>query len=196
MRTFLTYSGALIATSIVPLLNALAEVEEHTAHHQPSIIELVPSWINFSIYCALMYFILRKPLTAAWLKRVDSIAALVHQGEEEHAAADKDLREAKKQFSSLEANIRLLNEQIEAEAENESGLILKEAEEHVARLSAQTRELVAAESRATENAIKAELSERILSQALVKLQRQVTPESDKDCRAASINGLGALLQRN
>jgi F0F1-type ATP synthase membrane subunit b/b' len=195
MRRYRTSLLAVVAL-LVPVLNAFAEAEEGHSAHVPSFSDTLPYWVNLFILVTALYFLLRKKLAAAWDDRAASIETLVRKGELELANAQQELKDAQQTLSTVDQDILTIKSQVAAEAANESAQIVKDAEEQAERMCVQARELADAERRATEKAIKEDLADTVIEKAVARLQRELTPESDKALREASIQGLSGLLQKH
>lgn len=184
--------AALWGILVVPQ-SILAEAAEHGSGHHPSIVDTFPYWVNFLLYCALLYFVLRKNLPNLWRQRASTIESQVRRGEQELARANAELKSAQERMGRIEQDTKAVVAQIAAEARNESAQVMKEAQEHAQRLQAQARDLAAAERRATEKSIKEELARTVVERATARVVRELTPERDRALRDASVQGLQALL---
>ncbi len=142
---------AVVATSLVPAL-AVSDVAVASAGagHHPSIHDIIPFWVNFVIYIALMTALLRKPIKNGWASRRNRIAEEVASATSEMEAAERELAavEALTKNLSLEqerARVEILNQ-----GELESDSIVSAAREKAARLAISTKDLLEGESRSAQ----------------------------------------------
>ncbi len=165
----------------------------HTAHHG-GIADTIPYWVNFLIYCFVLYFLLNKKLSKSWKDRAHAIEALVKKGEIEMEAAKKELAETELRIAKVSSEESALASQIERDSQKEADQIKREATDRAARVVAQAKELAEAERKATENAIKKELADLVIEKATARLQKELTSENDASRRAASLQGLKGLIE--
>jgi len=178
------------------ILNSIAEEVApqagHVAHH-PSFADLVPFWINFIIYAALLYFLLRKKVAQFLRTRSSEIEEQVNRGAREIEASQATLLVAEERLSGAAAEVAAIEARVQLDARNEATQIFTEAEEKAARIRSQAKELVQAEKSSTENGIKRELSELVLKKTTERIARELTSENDRGRRAAALSSINALF---
>lgn len=188
--------GRAISIAVLGLLASTPALAATGAHHDSGhgAAILIPYWINFTLYAALLFVLLRKPLSRGWSSRRDTIAAAVDRGRSERERAEAALRIAKEREAAVESDIRALVAQIQSETSAEMSEILKEARERAGRVIVQGRDLIAAEERALESELRRELADEVLKRAADLLKQRVDPSLDATLRASSLKNVPQLLQ--
>lgn len=162
--------------------------------HEPSFMDLKWFWVNFLIYVGLIYVLCRKPLAKAWQSRRFTIQAAIAEAQKEAAVAKQALHEAEQKLAALPADTAKLAADIEREAQRESADILLAAKTRAERLAAQAKDLAEAERKATESAIRRELVSLAMKKAQERLQKEITPQSDKAIRDSALGSVQQLIQ--
>ena len=180
--------GALLLVTLIP---AIVFAGKEGAGHEEA--GLIVYWINFLVYAGILFYFLRKPITAGWIARSENIAALVKKGTAELNAANKILADAQQKVSGIDQEIKTIAAQIASDGIREAGLVVEEAKERGKRTKLQAQELATAEEKAVENSIKRELADLVISKAKEKLERQVNGDNDKGRRVAALNGLKDMV---
>lgn len=166
-----TSSRAALATS---LMLAVAHPEfafaSGGAGHNPSIHDIVPFWVNFVIYIALMTVLLRKPIKNGWASRRNRIA-------EEVASATADMEAAERELAAVEALTKNLSQEQERarveilrQGELESNSIVSAAKEKASRLASSTKDLLEGESRSAQAHFRAALVAKAVELSKAKFQ--------------------------
>lgn len=153
-----TYVRAVVVTSLVTTLASsdFAFASGGVGHH-PSIHDIVPFWVNFVIYVALMTVLLRKPIKNGWASRRSRIA-------EEVSSATSDMEAAERELAAVEALTKNLSQEQERarveilkQGELESDAIVSSAHEKATRLASSTKDLLEGESRSAQAHFRAAL---------------------------------------
>jgi F0F1-type ATP synthase membrane subunit b/b' len=174
----------------VAALPAFAEAEEH-AH---GIMSLKFFWINFLIYVFGLYFLCRKPVARGWDARRAMITSAVEEAQREAAVARQLRLDAESKLAALPAETKKMSSDIEHETQRETTEILLHAKTRSARITAQATDLAEAERKATENLIRRELVSLAVKKAEERLQKEITPETDKALRSTALTSVPQLLQ--
>lgn len=182
--------SALLALALAAPSQLLAEAAEHEAH-----IPLSQYWGNFLIYCAILYFALRRPVVQGWAARRSTIEEAVMRGKRELAAAQQRLTEAEHKLSGAPQEIKQIGVQIAADAERESAQIVADAENKARITVEQAKESGEAELQATETAIRRELAEAALQRAEERLRREWTAQNDQQRRQSALSGVQGLVKQ-
>ena len=140
------------------------------AGHHPSIHDIVPFWVNFVIYVALMTVLLRKPIKNGWASRRNRIA-------EEVASATADMEAAARELAAVEALTKNLSQEQERarveilnQGELESHAIVSAAKEKATRLASSTQDLIEGESRSAQAHFRAALVAKAVELSKSKFQ--------------------------
>lgn len=151
-------------------------------------------WINFLLYCFVIFMIVRKPFALFWQRRRDEIQTAVEAGARELEQAETRLNEARDQFARLDADIVELRKSIESDGEKEAAAIATEATARSERVSSQANDSIAGEQRAMEVSLRKELAETVIEKAQQKLSNEITPDHDSKLRGAALEGMSSFLQ--
>lgn len=183
-----------MSVAVTALLTPAVLLAAGGASRQPSLADLKWPWLNFLIYCALLYFILRKPVAAAWQARRAAIDSAVNAAELKNKAMQLELEKAQNLLNSLDEECARISRDIAKEAELESQEIIRSAGKRAERLLTQAQDTVRAERKAAELAIKRELVDLALKQAKLKLATEITLESDRDLRDSALSSTSSVVQ--
>ncbi len=175
------------------MLPELAHAASGAHGHAPSFADIIPYWINFSLYVLVLFFLLRKPIAKGWNGRTEAIAAAVNKGKTEREQAEQLLAAAKSKQSSLASEIAALVAQIKNETAAETQEILKDSAERAERIKTQGKEMLAAEEKAFKSALRKELADEVLKRATDILKKDLNASSDATLRTSSMNTVGQLL---
>lgn len=186
----LTLSFAII---LLVASSASAESAGHGGGHEGSPSDLIPYWINFATYIALMFLCFRKLIANGWVARKDQIATLVNKGKIERAAAEDALRAAKAKQATIQSQVQDLLTQIKREGVAEVQEILQDAKARAERARVQGEEMLAAEQKAFETALKRELAEAVVTKATEMLKGKVNADTDAGLRAKAVGNIGELV---
>lgn len=185
--------AVLTALCAVPALAIAAPHGGHEAAHHGSSADLIPFWINFSLYVVVLFVLVRKPIASGWASRRDGIAAAVNKGKVERDQAESALRIAKGKESMLSSDIAALLAQVKNDTKAETEEVLRDAHERASRISAQGKDLLTAEQKAFETSLRKELADEVLKRATEILKKDMNASSDAALRTSSLNTVGQLL---
>ncbi|MEY4667891.1 MAG: hypothetical protein RL518_590 [Pseudomonadota bacterium] len=140
------------------------------AGHQPSIHDIVPFWLNFVVYIAVMTFILRKPIKNGWASRRNRIA-------EEVSSATSDMEAAERELAAVEALTKNLSQEQERarvdilrQGELEANALVSSAKEKATRLASSAKDLLEGESRSAQAHFRAALVAKAVELSKSKFQ--------------------------
>lgn len=168
--------------------------EEHHAGHSASFSTLIPFWINFAIYVAILYFILRNKVAAGWGSRRDTIVEAVQKGTAAREGAKERLELAQRQWEKVEQSIQATKSEIAASADAEAKLLVSDAKARAQRMLEQARESAQGELRAAEIKLRRECAHRVVDRATEELKRKLTVDSDKLRRERTMSSVRQLVQ--
>lgn len=198
-------SAKFITSSIVrlkmrmPFLLALVLLPTAVAHAAGghgtgSITDLKWPWVNFAIYAAILTYLLRKPLAAAWAARRAAMIDLVGAAQREAEEARKELVAAEAKISTLNAELARVGADIEKEGVREAGDLVLDAKKRAERIVAQGKDLALAEKRSTEESIRKEIVEQALKRAEASLRNELNVDTDRPLRDAAVSAVRGLVQ--
>ncbi len=186
---------AVVATSLVTAL-AVSDVAVASAGagHHPSIHDIIPFWVNFVIYIALMTALLRKPIKNGWASRRNRIA-------EEVASATSEMEAAERELAAVEALTKNLSHEQERarveilnQGELESNSIVSAAKEKAARLATSTRDLLEGESRSAQAHFRSALVAKAVELSKTKFQTGELAARQSHYVAAAIDRAKKLVR--
>jgi F-type H+-transporting ATPase subunit b len=122
--------------------------------------------MNFVVLAAVLFFILRKPLSQALSSRIKGIKDQLAELEEQKAAAEKQLAEYNQKLSQLEKEADKIVEDYIKQGNEAKARILKEAESAAEKLQTQAHRNIEHEFEQA----KLKLQEDILEKSLVKAE--------------------------
>jgi len=149
-------------------------------------------FLNLAIFIALMVYVAKKPLSAAFKAKREEIRSELIKAEAEKQDALKKLTSAEAKLAQLESEKEEIIRKAEAEAAFESNRLAEQANIEAARLEAQSdAELIrlASLSRVHLRRYSAEESIRLAEE---KLKAQILGDNDTRLVKASIQEIGGL----
>lgn len=170
LKTPISTRAVVAASLMLATAHSDVVVASGGAGHHPSIQDIVPFWINFVIYIALMTVLLRKPIRNGWTSRRDRIA-------EEVTSATADMEAAERELAAVEALTKNLSQEQERarleivkQGELESTSIISAAREKAARLASSAQDLLEGESRSAQGHFRAVLVAKAVELSKSKFQ--------------------------
>ncbi len=149
-------------------------------------------FFNLAIFVGILTYLLKKPLTAAFKAKRESIRAELIRAEEEKQAALAKLASTEAKLTQLESERSEVLKRASAEAESEKERITRQTEAEVQRL----REQAEAEIGRMAQVAKAELrrisAEESVRRAEAKIKAAMDANKDSRLVKASIDAIGGL----
>ena len=190
MRNLFAALAGMVFLVVIPSAWAVEGHAEHLARFS----DLYPYWINFFIYLFVIYFLFREPVAKAWSTRRANIRQTLDKTANELRELEEAIGEARDKLSGADREIAFLVSEINKGAESEGAQLVEDAQRNAQRIGAQTRDLIRAERRTLEGAIRRELAERIIQLARERLVGQIDVNSDRQRRASAVSEVGRLIQ--
>lgn len=149
-------------------------------------------FINLAIFIAIMVYLLKKPLSAAFKAKREAVRADLIRAEERRQAALAQLITTEAKLAALEAESASVLENARREAEAEKERILKETENEISKM----REQAGSEIERAAKQIKSELrrfsAEESIRLAGEKIKREINAEKDARLVKANVQAIGGL----
>ncbi|MDQ6788375.1 MAG: ATP synthase F0 subunit B [Acidobacteriota bacterium] len=149
-------------------------------------------FFNLAVFIALMVYLLRKPLSAAFKAKRETIRAELIRAEEEKQSALAQLTATEARLARLDAEAADIRRKAEMEANAEKLRIAEQTEFEIKKL----REQAQSEIERTSKLVRAELrrfsAEESIRLAEGKIKQQINPERDARLIAANIQSIGGL----
>ena len=179
------FAGSLLASTL-----AFAEGEEH---HHGTISDLIPYWINFSLYVLLLWFVLKNKISSGWTARRAKIAAEVSAAQAEKDSAERALDESRRLLATVDSQIKTAKDQITKQAQFETQEIIAQAKDKAARVVQTAKENAEAGNRTALRAISKEMVQEALSRARSSLQKDARSGSDQRYRSSAVGSSSRLI---
>ena len=144
--------------------------EGHDASHGTGWVKT--DWyrvMNFAVLAAVLFFLLRKPVSQALNGRIKGIQDQLKDLEAKKQEAEKKLAEYNEKIADLDQEAEKIVAEYVRQGEEAKQRILKEAENAAAKLEEQARRNIEHEFKTA----KLELQEEILEKALIKAEKLV-----------------------
>lgn len=162
--------------------------------HHAGIGSLVPFWIHFLAYAALVYwFLLRKGLPAAFKSRAERIQGQVLTGRAALDAANNALSEAQNKHAGLQSDMSRAAAQIQADGEREAALIIDDAKKRAEKSLQQAKDIARAEAKSAQSAIQREVAAAVIAEAKNRLKSEIDESSDRKLRQSAALGIKNLM---
>ncbi len=149
-------------------------------------------FINLAIFLAIMVYLLKKPLSAAFKTKRDIIRAELIKAEEEKQAALAKLSEADAKLSQLDAEASKIIEKAKLDAEAEKVRIAEQAEFESKRLRDQANSEIERKTKQVRNELKRFSAEESVRLAEEKIRKSMNATMDEKLVKASIKSIGGL----
>jgi F-type H+-transporting ATPase subunit b len=175
-------SSALLITAI-NTESAFAS-EGGASHGGPSMGLL---WLNFIIYVAVMYRLLKKPLASAWSNRREKIEAQLLASDRELAAAKREYDSAVAAANEVDSKVFEIMKQAREVANAEAAAVISGAREQATRVYNQSRMLADVEAMRAFRQLQLDLGDEIIAKAKQTLTARISPAVDRQIRGSSIS---------
>ena len=163
-------------------------------HHEPALADTFIFWVNFIISVAILYFILRKPLSKGLDARKRNLESSILQSERELEQAKAKLTETENLLKGLDSEVEEIKEKAKKEILNENNKILNDAKNQSVKIIENAKVSAQNELNSMNKKLQAEFGEKVYELALEKLKNSFSPEQDKEYRKAAYKGLKAMRQ--
>jgi F0F1-type ATP synthase membrane subunit b/b' len=151
-------------------------------------------WINFGLYCFLVYLVARKPLVKGYAARRSAIEDRVLSGARALEAAQAEFAVVEKKLAGVDGEIVRIQKEIRTETESEVAAIGEDARQRALRIAQQAADSISAERRSVEQQVEQELIAAALLLAREKLEKGSTRENDASVRSAALKFMPQLVQ--
>ena len=149
-------------------------------------------FINLAIFVAIMVYLLKKPLSAAFKAKREKIRAELIKAEEERQAALAELTAAEARLARLDSESQEVIEKARLEAEAEKARIAAEAAEEAERLRRQTESEIARKNQQVRADLRRFSAEESIRLAEARLKSQINAQNDAQLVKAGIEAIGGL----
>ena len=149
-------------------------------------------FINLGIFVALMIYVLKKPLSAAFKTKREAIRAELIKAEEEKKAALSQLTSAEAKLAALDTEKANVLKKANEEAEAEKRRLAEQTQAEVAKLREQTSGEISRLSKQTKAQLRKFSAEESIRLAEEKLRAQIDASKDAQLIKTGITSIGGL----
>ncbi len=149
-------------------------------------------FINLTIFVVIMIYLLKKPLSAAFKAKRESIRAELIRAEEEKQAALAQLTSTEAKMASLSTESNQILEKAKQEADAEKSRILMQTEEEINRVTKQTESEIERLSQQTRAELRRFSAEESIRRAEEKIRQNIDAQKDAQLVRANIQSIGGL----
>jgi F-type H+-transporting ATPase subunit b len=139
---------------------------------------LIPRTVNLLIFLAVMFFILRKPLTQAFQNRRGEIIEELKRAKAEKEEAEKRLREIDARLARLDEEVAEIRANAEREAKAEFERLIKQAQDEAERIKAMAEREIEGASKAAHLQLKEFVAAKSVELAENMIRKEIKPEDD------------------
>lgn len=149
-------------------------------------------FLNLAIFVYIIYRLLKRPLSSAFIARREAIRADIIKAEEKRQAALAQLTTTEAKLASLENDKTQAIREAEAEAKAERERIEREAALEANRLKSQASNEIERKSQQVRAELRRFSAEESIRLAEEKLKSQMTADTDARLVKASLQSIGGL----
>lgn len=157
--------------------------------------QFVLKLINFAVFFAALYFMLKGSLKAAFKARREELEALLNQAERDKAEGEAQIQKLSQRMQALETELQEAQVKAEQDAEAEKQRILDAARLEAEQILEQTRQDVASHYRLAEKALKEKVADLAIEGAKLRIQAQFKEKGESLTRSLvdqSIRQIGGV----
>lgn len=165
-------------------------------HHKPHISDLLWFWFNFVAYCAILFFLLKKPISAFWKARWQGIEAQVGQAQKAFDEASKTLAEAKAKLSAVPNEIAAMEVRIKEETQQELLALDQELKDQLARMDRQFQLTKDSERKSSIELLQKKIGSQIVKSAQDQIVPYFDEDKDREYRKSALEKISVLTTRS
>lgn len=153
------------------------------AHHKPPMVlfgkeygnggAFLVQLLNFAIYGAGLFFILKGALSAMFKSRKEELETLLAQAERDKAEGEAQMKEMEAKMAGLEGELAGILSKAEADAETEKQRVLEAAKAEASVILAQAQAEIGYQKRQAEQELRALVAELAVEGAAKRLEAQM-----------------------
>lgn len=150
--------------------------EEHPAAHQPTPGQLFWPALNFVLFVALLARFLRGPIVEFFRARAARLRDALEAGARARSAAEALRAELARDMQNLPATLEQMKADLRAAAKSERDALIERGREAAARIRRDAELLAEQEFVAARDAVRVEVIEEAIRQAIELVQQALRPE--------------------
>lgn len=158
--------------------------EASEGHHGPAMVLFGKAYsngpaflvqlLNFAIYAAGLFFVLKGALSAIFKSRKEELETLLSQAERDKAEADAQMRELETKMAGLEGELAGILAKAESDAEAEKQRVIESARAEAEQILAQAQTEIGNQKRLAEQELRALVAELAVEGAATRLEAKLT----------------------
>ena len=149
-------------------------------------------FFNLIVFLGILIYLLKKPLTAAFKAKRETIRADLIQAEAEKQAALAQLTSTEAKLAGLDAEAQTIRQRAEQEANAEKSRIIEQTEFEANKLREQATNEIERKSQVARLELRRFSAEESIRLAEEKIKAEITDEKDARLVKASIQSIGGL----
>ena len=149
-------------------------------------------FFNLAVFLAILIYLLKKPLTAAFKAKRETIRAELIKAEAEKQAALAQLTATEAQLARLDAEAQAIRQRAEQEAAAEKTRITEQTEFEINKLREQAIGEIERKNQLARLELRRFSAEESIRLAEEKIKAEITDEKDARLVKASIQSIGGL----
>lgn len=181
--------SALLNSGLLFVIAAPASAIAQGSHEGPGITTFA---INFALFVALLTYLLKDKIPAAWAARATKIEEEVTRNERARQQAQAELDNAIAERQKLPETVNTITASIEREQKDECARLTSEAAELAQRAGKRLNDIVAQEIRAANTNFEKKLTDAIIDATTKQLNSSWTAAKDEEFARAQILSAGTL----
>lgn len=149
-------------------------------------------FFNLAIFIAIMVYLLKKPLSAAFKAKRETIRAELIKAEEEKQAALAQLTSTEAKLARLDAETQIVRQRSEQEANAEQTRIGEQTDFEIGKMREQANAEIESSSKRVQAELRKFSAEESIRLAEEKIKRAINPEKDAQLVKNGIQSIGGL----
>lgn len=149
-------------------------------------------FFNLAVFIAIIFYLLRKPLTNAFKAKRETIRAELIKAEEERQSALAQLTSTEAKLSRLDAEAEAVRQRAAAEAAAEKARLIEQTEFEIGKLREQASDEIERKRKQVQMELRRFSAEESIRLAEERIRREINQEKDAQLIKASIQSIGGL----
>jgi len=149
-------------------------------------------FFNLALFVGILIYLLKKPLTAAFKAKRETIRAELIKAEAEKQAALTQLTATEAKFARLDAEAEAIRQRAEQEAAAEKSRITEQTEFEIKKLREQAMSEIERKNQLARLKLRRFSAEESIRLAEEKIKAEITDEKDARLVKANIQSIGGL----
>ncbi|MCY7375432.1 MAG: ATP synthase F0 subunit B [Pyrinomonadaceae bacterium] len=149
-------------------------------------------FLNLTIFVAILFYLLKKPLTEAFRAKRETIRAELIKAEAEKQAALAQLTATEAKLANLDAETQTVRSRAAQEAEAEKTRISEQTEFEINKLREQANSEIERKNQQARTDLRKFSAEESIRLAEEKIKREINADKDAQIVKANIQAIGGL----